>query len=233
MIVGAGPGAGRDWPRPGLTLPVASVVSVNVGEQRDVEWFGRTVRTAIWKEPVAGRIAVRGVNLAGDDQADRRVHGGPDKAVYAYAVEDYAWWSDELGEVVGPGTFGENLTTVGLLEDEVSVGDEFRIGSARLVATQPRQPCFKLGLRFDDPWMVRRFRQAGRPGIYFAVVEEGEVGPDDPIECTHRQEGRVTVADLVELIYDRRADPEALRRALAIPALAAVIREEFEDRLRA
>ena len=230
MIVGAGPGAGRDWPRPGLTLPVASVVSVNVGEQRDVEWFGRTVRTAIWKEPVAGRIAVRGVNLAGDDQADRRVHGGPDKAVYAYALEDYAWWSDELGEVVGPGTFGENLTTEGLDLSAAVVGERWRVGTTVLEVAQPRQPCAKLGMRMGDAAFRERFDEAGRPGAYLRIVEEGDVGAGDPVEVIHRPEHGLTIAGL----YQRIGHPtsEGLQQVVATPDVPETLRAWASRRIR-
>ncbi|WP_435008207.1 MOSC domain-containing protein [Tundrisphaera lichenicola] len=208
------------------------VDSVNVGMPKTRIWQGRYVSTAIFKEPVSSKVPLRGFNLEGDAQADLTVHGGRDKAVYAYPREHYAFWRGELPDRdLTPGNFGENLTTEGLLEDEVSIGDEFRVGTAKLVVTQPRQPCFKLGMRFNDPLMVRRFRLAGRPGIYFAVVEEGEVGPGDPIECTRREQDRVTVVEVAELIYDRHADPEALRKALKIRALAAVIREDFEGRI--
>jgi MOSC domain-containing protein YiiM len=160
---------------------VARIVSVNVGEQRDVEWFGRTVRTAIWKSPVDGRIAVRGVNLAGDDQADRRVHGGPDKAVYAYAVEDYAWWAEQ-GEDVGPGVFGENLTTEGVDLSGAVLGQRWRVGSVVLEVAQPREPCFKLGIRMGRASFRDDFAAAERPGAYLRIVEEGDVGAGDAIE---------------------------------------------------
>jgi MOSC domain-containing protein YiiM len=177
-------------------------------------------------------VPIRHHNLDGDAQADLTVHGGRDKAVYAYPSEHYDYWRQELpGRDLPPGVFGENLTTEGLLENEIHVGDEFRFGSARLVVTQPRQPCFKLGLRFDDPAMVKRFLVAWRPGIYFAVSEEGEVAAGDPIELVAEDENRVTLLELTELLYDRRADPESLRRALRIPALAEVVRQNFEARL--
>jgi MOSC domain-containing protein YiiM len=208
------------------------VVSVNVGMPRTRIWQGRYVSTAIFKEPVEGRVPLRLHNLDGDAQADLTAHGGRDKAVYAYPSEHYDFWREELpGRDLPPGVFGENLTTEGLLENEIHVGDEFRVGSARLVVTQPRQPCFKLGLRFNDPMMVKRFQLAWRPGIYFAISGEGEVGAGDPIELLAEDETRMTLLELTGLIYDRRADPESLRRALRIPALAEVIRQYFQDRL--
>jgi MOSC domain-containing protein YiiM len=208
------------------------VVSVNVGRPRPVLWRGRSTLSAIFKEPAAGRVAVRRHNLAGDVQADLTVHGGPDKAVYAYPSDHYTWWKEQLPEADLPwGVFGENLTTAGLIETEVHIGDEFRVGSARLVATQPRLPCFKLGIRFGDPGMVKRFRDAGRPGIYFAVAEEGELAAGDSIEQVKAEEHGLTVANLFQLILEEREDVEQLRRALRVPALAAEIREDFKERL--
>ena len=139
---------------------------------------------------------MRRLNIDGDGQADLTVHGGPDKAVYAYPSEHYGPWAERLGYELSPGNFGENLTTQGLLEDAVHIGDEFRVGTARLVVTQPRLPCFKLGIRFGDPGMVKTFLQAGKPGIYFAVLEEGEVGPGDPIERLVEDDSRITVTDM-------------------------------------
>src|SRR4051794_28566686 len=160
---------------------MARVFSVNVGRPRPV-WTGqRTVSTAIWKEPVEGRVPVCGVNLAGDDQADRTVHGGPDKAVYAYAVEERRVWERELGRVLGPAPFGENLTTEGIDVSGALVGERWRIGSTLLEVAQPRLPCFKLGLRMGDPRFVRRFALASRPGAYLRIVEEGAVGAGDAI----------------------------------------------------
>jgi MOSC domain-containing protein YiiM len=207
------------------------VISVNVGRPRQVDCQGATVVTGIFKEPVAGTLPLRRLNLDGDAQADLSVHGGPDKAVYAYPSEQYGPWQARLGRELPFGMFGENLTTGGLIEESVHIGDEFRVGTARLAVTQPRMPCYKLGLRFGDPGMVEQFLHAGRPGIYFAVKEEGVVGPGDPIERVHTDENRVSVADMLRLILDRRARPDALRRLLAVPALAQVWREEFEARL--
>jgi MOSC domain-containing protein YiiM len=209
------------------------VVSVNVGMPREVAWRGDRVLTGIFKDPVASPVPLRRHNLDGDAQADLRVHGGWDKAVYAYPFEHYGDWQERLGRALSPGAFGENLTTEGLLEDAVHVGDEFRVGTARVVATQPRMPCFKLGIRFGDTSMVKAFHQAGRPGIYFAVVEEGVVGPGDTIERLHTDENRVSIAAMRALILDRDPAPDALRRVLRVPALAAVWREEFTNRLGA
>jgi MOSC domain-containing protein YiiM len=157
------------------------VVSVNLGAVRTVEWHGRQVDTGIWKSPVDGRVALRGVNLDGDRQADPRVHGGPDKAVYAYAAEDYEWWSEELGRPVGPGTFGENLTVAGVELDGAPIGTRWRVGNTLLQVAQPRLPCFKLGIRMGDAEFVDRFEAARRFGAYLRIVEEGDVGVGDEI----------------------------------------------------
>src|SRR5262245_31709235 len=176
---------------------IGNVVSVNVGRPRTVEWHGRAVTTSIWKQAVSGRVGVRGVNLDGDDQADRRVHGGPTKAIYAYAAEDYAWWGTMLDVVPEPGTFGENLTVTGVdLADRV-VGERWRVGSAELRVTEPRIPCFKLGLRMGDAGFVDRFAEAARPGTYLAIESEGEIGAGDTIELLDRPDHQVTIG-LVE-----------------------------------
>jgi len=204
------------------------VVSVNVGPQRDVEWFGRTVRTAIWKAPVEGRVAVRGVNLAGDDQADRRVHGGPDKAVYAYATEDYAWWADQ-GDDVGPGTFGENLTTEGLDLSNAVLGERWRAGTTVLEVAQPREPCFKLGIRMGAASFKDRFAAAERPGAYLRIVEDGDVGAGDPVEVVDRPDHGRTVLDLLHTSAD--PTPERLRAMLAVPQVPAWWRDWAERHL--
>ena len=189
----------------------ASVVSVNVGGIRTVALNGRPVRTAIWKAPVAGPVAVRGVNLAGDRQADRSVHGGPDKAVYAYAAEDLAWWAGVLGRPMLPGTFGENLTMARIDPAEALVGERWAVGSTVLEVTQPRIPCFKLGLRMGDPRFPARFAAAARPGAYLRIVTEGEVAAGDAVRVVDRPDHGVTVG-LVERAYhlDRSLAPRLL-----------------------
>jgi MOSC domain-containing protein YiiM len=205
------------------------IVSVNVGLPRQVAWQGTTVTTAIFKEPVAGRIPLRRLNLAGDGQADLSVHGGAEKAVYAYPVEHYASWRAELpGTELAPGSFGENLTVEGLPpEDEVCVGDRFEVGTAELVVTQPRIPCFKLGIRFGREDMVKRFLASGRSGWYFAVLREGAVAAGDPIRLLDRHPARHSVAALVRLYARPGSDVEALRRAAALDALPAGWRSHF------
>jgi MOSC domain-containing protein YiiM len=207
------------------------LVSLNVGQPRSYDWQDQTILTAIFKDPVEGPVSLRRYNLDGDRQADLSVHGGHDKAVYAYPSEHYAGWQTALGRELPPGAFGENLTTEGLLEDEVCIGDEFRVGTARLAVSQPRMPCFKLGLRFGDPTMVKKFLKSGHPGIYFSIVEEGTLAPGDPIERVRSDENGLTVNAMLGLILNRHADPDDLRRALRVSALAAVWREEFQARL--
>jgi MOSC domain-containing protein YiiM len=199
---------------------VASVVSVNVGAVRTVEWHGRVVTTGIWKEPVPGRVAVRGVNLDGDDQADRRVHGGPDKAVYAYAVEDHAWWSRELGHQLGPGTFGENLTVEGVDLGALVIGSRWLVGTTELEVSQPRQPCFKLGIRMGDAEFVDRFDDAARFGAYFRIVREGDVGAGDEITVVRRADDTSRGITLAELgTVTRDVDAELLERIAADAAV--------------
>jgi MOSC domain-containing protein YiiM len=208
------------------------VVSVNVGLPRDVPWRDDVVRTGIFKDPVPNTVPIRRHNLDGDAQADLTVHGGRDKAVYAYPAEHYPFWREQLpGRDLPWGIFGENLSTAGLLETEVCLGDEYRVGTARLLVTQPRMPCYKLGVRFGDPAMVKRFHSSGRPGIYLAVLDEGEVRAGDPIERLRRDPAGLTLIELLDLILDKNSDRDRLRRALAVPALAEAWRSELEGRL--
>lgn len=172
------------------------VVSVNVGLPREVAWGDRIIRTGIFKEPIAGRVVLRRLNVDGDGQADLSVHGGPEQAVYVYPFENYAYWREQLpGRELPFGIFGENLTLEGLREDVVHIGDELRIGSARLVVTKPRLPCFKLGIRFGDPEMIARFLASNRPGYYLAVCDEGEIGAGDTVEWTLGDGNRLTVVE--------------------------------------
>jgi MOSC domain-containing protein YiiM len=207
---------------------MARVVSVNVGAVRTVEWHGRAVTTGIWKDPVAGRVAVRGVNLVGDDQADRRVHGGPDKAVYAYSVEDYAWWSGQLDDDLAPGTFGENLTVEGVELNELVIGSRWRVGSTELEVAQPRQPCFKLGIRMGDAGFVDDFDEAARFGAYFRIVHEGDVGAGDEIEMMPRVDG-ITLAELGQVT--REVDLEFLERIRADAAVPEAWRDWAQRQL--
>jgi MOSC domain-containing protein YiiM len=213
--------------------PDATLISVNVGTPRDVDWHGRTVRTSIWKFPAEGRVRVHRLNLEGDEQSDLSVHGGKDKAVYVYPSEHYEPWGRELPESELPwGVFGENLTTVGLLEHQVQIGDRLRAGSAELVVTQPRSPCFKLAIRFAREDMVKRFLRSGRTGYYVAVVREGELGRGDSLECIARNDRGVTVADVAALYRHETDDRALLRRAADHPDLPRGWRDDFRKRLR-
>ena len=182
------------------------VVSVNVSLPKTVEWQGRQVTTGIFKNPVAGRIRIRRTGLAGDRQADPSVHGGPTKAVYAYPSEHYPFWRRELDRSDLPwGSFGENLTTEGLEERTLRIGDRLRVGSALLRVTQPRMPCYKLGIRFGQMDMVRRFLASGRSGFYLAVLEEGDVAAGDPIVLLQTKNNLPTVSQVVEEV--RQEEP--------------------------
>ncbi len=175
-----------------------SIVSVNVGLVREIEMRGRIITTAIWKSPVSGRVPLRGVNFAGDDQADRTVHGGRDKAVYAYSEEDYAYWRDEEGVATEAGLFGENLTTRGIDLSLALVGERWAVGSAILEVTKPRLPCYKLAVRLNDPHFVRRFAAALRMGAYFRVIQEGDVAAGDPIVVTRVPSLKSTLRSVAE-----------------------------------
>jgi MOSC domain-containing protein YiiM len=199
------------------------LVSVNVSLPKPLgPWRGNTVHSSIAKEPVQGRVAVRGINLEGDRQTDWRVHGGPDKTVYAYAREDADWWAAELGRDIPDGMFGENLTTAGVDCTGAVIGERWRIGTAVLEVSQPRMPCFKLGLRFGDGKMLKRFAQASRPGVYFRIITEGELGVGDPIEVVDRPDHGVTVSLVSDAFL---LDHALIPRALEAPQLAEALRE--------
>ncbi len=205
------------------------MVSLNVGLPAQIETPNGTVLTSIFKSPVAGRRAVRGYNIEGDRQSDLTVHGGPNKAVYGYPEEHYAYWRAELPDVdFAPGIFGENLTTEGLDEKTVCIGDRFRVGSALLQVTQPRMPCYKLGVRFARPDMVKRFWLSGRPGFYFSIVEEGELAAGDRIERAGGENERISVADVVALYRREKTDSELLQRALRAPLTGSWKQEILE-----
>jgi MOSC domain-containing protein YiiM len=188
------------------------------------------VDTAIWKAPVAGRVAVRGVNLDGDDQADRSVHGGPDKAVYAYAIEETRAWEAEVGRELGAGAFGENLTIEGVDVSGALVGERWRVGTALLEVVQPRLPCFKLGLRMGDPGFVRRFAHSSRPGAYLRIVEEGELGTGDGVEVDvgSLPDHGVTVRLIFDaLLVDHTLAPQALEARELLPTLRGWLTERL------
>jgi MOSC domain-containing protein YiiM len=213
-------------------MPNSRLVSVNVGLPREVDWHGRTVRTSIWKSPVEGPVRVSSLNLDGDRQSDLSVHGGREKAVYAYPREHYEDWRRELpGQALPWGAFGENFTTEGLLEPDVRIGDRLRVGSAEFVVTQPRMPCFKLGIRFGRDDMVKLFLHSGRSGFYLAVLREGEVAAGDPIERVGRDDHGVTVADIASLYARDKDNQDLLRRAVEVPALPEGWKDYFRERL--
>jgi MOSC domain-containing protein YiiM len=208
------------------------LLSVNVGMPGEVEWHGRLVRTSIFKSPVLGPVRVATLNLEGDEQSDLTVHGGIHKAVYAYPSEHYLFWREEISGLDLPwGAFGENFTTEGLLEEGVHIGDRLRVGSAEFVVTQPRMPCFKLGIRFGNPEIVKRFLRSGRTGFYLRVLEEGSVTAGDSIESLTRDEHGVTVGDIVNLYKADATNQGLLRRASELPAVPSFWRDYFRKRL--
>ncbi len=208
------------------------IISVNVGRPRLVVWNEQTVSTGIYKEPVAGRVVLRRLNLDGDQQADLTVHGGRSKAVYVYPTEHYSYWRDELpGTELPWGMFGENFTTEGLNESTINIGDRFGIGSAQVMVTEPRMPCYKLGIKFGRSDILRRFLASGRTGFYFSVQREGEVEAGDEVELIQRDENNVTVADITRLYARDKGDKDGMRRAIALEALPESWREYFRRQL--
>ncbi|HKX31454.1 MAG TPA: MOSC domain-containing protein [Blastocatellia bacterium] len=208
------------------------LISIQVGLPRTVKWRGGSVTTGIFKEPITGPVTVRTLNLDGDAQADLSVHGGPDKAVYAYPVEHYEYWRGELPEMELPhGMFGENFTIEGLLETEVKIGDRFRVGEAELVVTQPRLPCFKLGVKFGRDDILKRFLVSRRSGFYLAVRREGRVRPGDEIQQLSRDDYGISVTDIVRLYAFEKDDLETLRRAVQVEALPESWRDHFRHQL--
>jgi MOSC domain-containing protein YiiM len=208
------------------------LVSVNVGLPQTITWKGRTVKTGIFKTPTNGRVRVRTLNLAGDRQADLSVHGGPDKAIYVYPSEHYDYWRGEFPNMALPwGMFGENLTTTGLLEGAVNVGDMLRIGSAVAMVTQPRVPCYKLAAKFGREDIVKRFLASGRSGFYLKVVQEGEVGVGDAIELISRDGHAVTVEDVANLYRDGPDQVSLLQRVVQVEALPENWRDHFQQQI--
>jgi MOSC domain-containing protein YiiM len=212
---------------------VVKILSISVGRPREVESRGKRVRTSIFKEPVAGSVRARTLNLDGDEQSDLSVHGGPDKAVYLYPSEHYAYWRAQLPDMDFPfGAFGENLTSEGLSETAVHIGDLVSIGTAEFVVTQPRLPCFKLGVRFGRLDMVRRFQQSGRSGFYLAVRREGVIAAGDEVHLVAGEQHGVSVADIVRLYTSHGREQALLRRAVALAALPESWRNHFRPLLQ-
>jgi MOSC domain-containing protein YiiM len=194
------------------------IESVNVGSIRIVEWRGDRVATGIWKSPVAGRVLVQGVHVVGDEQADRSVHGGIDKAVYVYAREDYDWWARQLGCELEPGTFGESLTVRGMPITDAIVGERWCAGSVLLEVSQPRLPCYKLGIRMNDAGFPRRFVAAGRPGTYLRIIEPGELAAGDSVKVVHRPDHDLTIGDVAHIYLRDRSQVDRLLEVAELPA---------------
>ena len=208
------------------------LISLNVARPRLTLYKGASINTGIFKKPVSGRIALRTLNLDGDRQADLSVHGGPYKAVYAYPSEHYGFWRQEFPSMDLPwGTFGENFTTEGLSEDDLHVGDRFRIGSSALMLRQPRMPCYKLTARFQRDDMIERFLLSGRSGFYFSVEQEGEVASEDSLELISQNRDGITIAEMNRLFVRERYNRALLQKAIATAALPESWREYFLPRL--
>ncbi|MCB0164802.1 MAG: MOSC domain-containing protein [Anaerolineae bacterium] len=208
------------------------LISVNVGLPRTVIWKGQTVTTGIFKESVADRVRLRSYNLDGDQQADLSVHGGASKAAYLYPAEHYSYWEKELpGTTLPWGMFGENLTTLGLLEDRVYIGDRLRIGSAEVIVTEPRIPCYKLAVKFGRDDIIKRFLWSGRSGFYLGVLQEGDVGEGDAIELLQRDPHQVTVADVVRLYVSEKNNRKLLQRVMQVEALSEGWRDYFRQQM--
>ena len=208
------------------------LLSLNVGLQRQVRFQGELVTTGIFKEPVQGSVRLRKLNLEGDKQADLKVHGGVDKAVYAYAGEHYDYWRQELPDMSLPwGMFGENFTTEGMFEESVNIGDQFKVGTANLIATQPRMPCYKLGVKFGSMDMIKRFLASGLTGVYFKVMKEGELEQGDEIKLIKKDENSVTVKDIVRIYTIDKDDIQTIERAIKIKDLPNGWRYHFIKQL--
>ncbi len=209
------------------------LVSVNVGLPRKVRYRGQVVTTGIYKEPVMGLVKLRKLNLEGDKQADLKVHGGEDKAVYAYPMEHYEYWRRMLpGVDLTWGAFGENFTTEGLVEDRVNIGDQYKIGTAKLIVVQPRMPCYKLGIKFGRTDIIRHFLISGHSGFYFRVLQEGEVRAGDAIDLISRDKNNISVKDVVQLFAQDNEDIEKLECASRVEALSDEWREHFREKLQ-
>ena len=189
-----------------MTISLAKIISVNVGTPREFEYKGRAAISAIWKSPVNGRVAAKGVNLAGDDQADRQAHGGFDKAIYAYAIEDMKWWEQQIDRTLEHGEFGENLTTQGIEVNDALVGEHWSIGSTVLEVSEPRIPCWRLGVRMNDKTFPKKFTQALRPGPYLRIIEEGDIGVEDEIKVIEKPEHDLTVRDVFRIYTKDRSE---------------------------
>jgi MOSC domain-containing protein YiiM len=208
------------------------ILSVNVGSPREVTWQGKVVTTGIFKEPVKGPVVMRTLNLDGDQQADLTVHGGVSKAIYAYPSEHYAFWRAELSGMDLPwGMFGENFTTEGLLEEAVYIGDRFQIGETEVMVTEPRMPCYKLGIKFGRADIIKRFLASRRTGFYFAVVREGMVSAGNALKLIGRGQQEISVADITRLYAFEKGDVKSLRRVIEVEALPESWKSYFRHQL--
>jgi MOSC domain-containing protein YiiM len=208
------------------------ILSVNVSLPKEIDFEGQKVTTGIFKKPVERRLMLKTLNLDGDRQADLTVHGGPDKAVYAYPIEHYEYWRKVFPTIEMPnGMFGENFTIEGLMEKEVSIGDVFQIGSSRVIATQPRMPCYKLGVKFGRMDVLKKFLASGRSGIYFKVSKEGEVGAGDTIEQIGKDPNRISISDIIRLYTSEKEDIESMRRAVKVEALPEGWKHHFLEQI--
>jgi MOSC domain-containing protein YiiM len=208
------------------------ILSLNIALPREVTWQGKRVTTGIFKEPIQGRVMMRTLNLDGDQQGDLTVHGGVSKAVYAYPSEHYNYWRSELpGMDLSWGMFGENFTTEGFLEDAVYIGDRFRIGETEVMVTEPRMPCYKLGIKFGRADIIKRFLASRRTGFYFAVMREGMVGAGDDVELIEREQQEISVADVTRLYAFEKDDVKSLRRAIQVEALPESWKGYFQHQL--
>lgn len=220
--------------RPGASANSASLVAISVGQPRDVEWQGRPLRTSIYKQPVAGSVAAGPLGLAGDAQSDLSVHGGIDKAVYAYDESNTAYWRERLARPeLGPGSFGENFTLAGLPDEAIFIGDRLRIGTACFEVSQPRQPCLKLAKRFEDASFPKQFLTSLRVGYYLRVVEAGRVTAGDAVVRIAHDEGSLSIPAIVSLWLGHGASETALAHAVGLEALAAAWRVPLRERLAA
>lgn len=209
------------------------LLSLNVSLPRNVKFQNENITTGIFKEPVSGRVRLRKLNLDGDKQADLTVHGGSDKAIYAYAGEHYSYWHKELhGMPLAWGMFGENFTTQGMFEELVNIGDQFQVGTAKVVATQPRMPCYKLGVKFGRMDIIKKFLASGLTGVYFKVMKEGEVEQGDEIKLIKKNENNVTIKDIVRLYTVNKDDLKTMERAVKIKDLPNAWRFHFIKQLK-
>lgn len=212
---------------------MAKILSVNVSLPKEIDFEGQKIMTGIFKEPINQRIMLRSLNLDGDRQADLSVHGGVDKAVYAYSIEHYEYWHKIFPDIVlPPGMFGENLTVEGLMEYEINIGDIFKIGTSKVIATQPRMPCYKLGIKFGRMDIIKMFLDSRRSGIYFRVIEEGEVGVGDTIDLIRKDLNQITISDIVRLYVIDKNDIEAMQRAVKINALPTGWKHYFLEQIK-